>query len=44
MIYNLMKKKIARDGLTDENKTLLDIYLAAGRIAQAQYEELMGIN
>lgn len=43
MIYKLMKKKIQREGLTEENKTLLDVYLLGGRITQEQYEELMGL-
>ena len=43
MIYKLMKKKIQREGLTEENKNLLDVYLLGGRIMQEQYEELMGL-
>lgn len=43
MIYRLMKKKIQREGLTEENKNLLDVYLLGGRITQEQYEELMGL-
>lgn len=43
MIYKLMKKKIRREGLTEENKNLLDVYLLGERITQEQYEELMGI-
>lgn len=43
MIYKLMKKKIQREGLTEENKNLLDVYLLGERITQEQYEELMGI-
>ena len=43
MIYKLMKKKIQREGLTGENKNLLDVYLLGGRITQEQYEELMGL-
>ena len=43
MVYKLMKKKIAREGLTEENQNLLDVYLLGGRITQAQYEELMGL-
>ena len=43
MIYRLMKKKIQREGLTEENKNLLDVYLLGGRITQDQYEELMGL-
>lgn len=43
MIYKLMKKKIQREGLTDENKNLLDVYLLGGRISQEQYGELMGL-
>lgn len=43
MIYKLMKKKIQREGLTEENKNLLDVYLIGGRITQEQYEELMGL-
>ena len=43
MIYKLMKKKIQREGLTDENKNLLDVYLLGVRISQEQYEELMGL-
>lgn len=43
MIYKLMKKKIAREGLTEENKNLLDVYLLGGRITTEQYEELMSI-
>lgn len=41
MIYRLMKKKIQREGLTEENKNLLDVYLLGERISQSQYEELM---
>lgn len=41
MIYRLMKKKIQREGLTEENKNLLDVYLLGKRITQSQYEELM---
>ena len=43
MIYKLMKKKIEREGLTEKNKDLLDVYLLGGRITQEQYEELMGL-
>ena len=43
MIYKLMKKKIRREGLTEESKNLLDVYLLGGRITQEQYEELMGL-
>lgn len=43
MIYRLMKKKIQREGLTEENKNLLDVYLLGGRISREQYEELMGL-
>ena len=43
MIYKLMKKKIAREGLTEENRNLLDVYLLGGRITQVQYEELCGL-
>ena len=43
MIYKLMKKKIQREGLTDENKNLLDVYLLGARISLEQYEELMGL-
>jgi hypothetical protein len=38
-----MKKKIAKEGLTEENKNLLDVYLMGNRITQEQYEELMNI-
>jgi hypothetical protein len=41
MIYRLMKNKIRREGLTEENKNLLDVYLLGKRITQSQYEELM---
>lgn len=40
MVYKLMKKKIAREGLTEENQNLLDVYLLGGRITQEQYGEL----
>lgn len=43
MIYRLMKNKIKREGLTEENKNLLDVYLLGKRITQSQYEELMGL-
>lgn len=43
MIYRLMKNKIKREGLTEENKNLIDVYLLGGRITQDQYEELMNI-
>lgn len=43
MIYKLMKKKIQREGLTEENKNLLDVYLLGERITQDQYENLMEI-
>lgn len=35
--------KIRREGLTEKNKNLLDIYLLGDRITQEQYEELMSI-
>lgn len=38
MVYKLMKKKIQREGLTEQNKELL-----GGRITREQYDELMGI-
>lgn len=44
MIYRLMKLKIRREGLTEENKNLLDVYLFGGRITQAQYEKLMQLD
>lgn len=43
MIYKLIKKKIAREGLTEENQNLLDVYLLGGRITREQYEELSGL-
>lgn len=43
MIYKLMKKKIAREGLTEDNKNLLDVYLLGGRISREQYKELSGV-
>ena len=43
MVYKLMKKKIVREGLTEENLNLLDVYLLGGRITQTQYEELSGL-
>lgn len=43
MVYKLMKRKIQREGLTEENQNLLDVYLLGGRITREQYEELMGI-
>ena len=36
-----MRIKIRREGLTEENKNLLDVYLLGKRITQEQYEELM---
>lgn len=42
MVYKLMKKKIAREGLTEDNKNLLDVYLLGGRITREQYEALYG--
>lgn len=43
MIYTLMQRKIERDGLTEECKQMLDVFLAAGRITKVQYISLMGI-
>lgn len=43
MIFTLMKRKIERDGLTEECKGLLDVFLTAGRITKVQYIQLMGI-
>lgn len=43
MIYKLMKRKIKNEGLTEENKELLDVFLAGGRITNDQYSELMGL-
>lgn len=40
MIYKLLKKKIEREGWSEENQNLLDIFLLAGRITKAQYYEL----
>lgn len=44
MIYRLMKNKIKREGLTEENKNLLDVYLLGKRITQSQYKELMQLD
>lgn len=44
MIYRPMKIKIRREGLTEENKNLLDVYLLGKRITQSQYEELMQLD
>lgn len=44
MVYKLMKKKIQHEGLTEENKNFLDVYLLGGRITHAQYKELMGFS
>lgn len=44
MIYRLMKLRIRREGLTEENKNLLDVYLLGKRITQSQYEELMQLD
>lgn len=44
MIYRLMKNKIKREGLTEENKNSLDVYLLGKRITQSQYEELMQLD
>lgn len=43
MIYRLMKLRIRREGLTEENKNLIDVYLLGGRITEKQYKELMNI-
>ena len=43
MIYKLMKIKIEKEGLTERNKNLLDVYLMGERITREQYEELMGL-
>ena len=43
MVYKLMKKKIEREGLTEQNKNLCDVYLLGGRISEAEYAELMAM-
>lgn len=43
MVYRLMKKKIEKEGLTETNRNLLDVYLLGGRITQEQYEELCSL-
>lgn len=43
MIYRLMKLRIRREGLTEENKNFLDVYLLGGRITEEQYNDLMDI-
>lgn len=44
MIYKIMKRLIEAGNYDAEDmKTKLDVYLAYGRITQAQYEELMAM-
>lgn len=40
-IYALMKRKIARDGLTEECRELLDVFFFAGRLTREEYTELI---
>ena len=42
-IFEMMERKIAREGLTEANKRKLDVYLLGDRIDIEQYEVLMGI-
>lgn len=40
-IYNLIKIKINREGMTEETHNMLDVFLFAGRITQEEYKELI---
>lgn len=44
MIHRLMKNKIKREGSTEENENLSDVYLLGKRITQSQYEESMQLD
>lgn len=41
MIFALMKKKIERDGLTEECKQMLDVFFFGGRLSYEEYTELI---
>lgn len=42
-IYSLMKKKVDREGLTESNKDMLDVFLLGGRVTENEYKDLMCI-
>lgn len=44
MLYRALLKLKERNGLTDNLKNKIDIFLAVGRITEEQYSELMDIN
>lgn len=43
MLYRTLLKLKERNGLTDDLKIKIDIFFAAGRITEEQYNELMNV-
>ena len=43
MLYRTLLKLKKRNGLTDDLKNKIDIFFAAGRITEEQYNELMDV-
>lgn len=43
MLFKTLKKQIEKFGLTEELKTKIDVFYATGRLTEAEYRELMGL-
>lgn len=43
MLYNTLKKQIAKKGLTEDLMKKIDIYYLAGRLTEEEYKDLMGV-
>lgn len=43
MLYRTLLKLKERNGLTDDLKNKIDVFFAAGRITEQQYNELMDV-
>lgn len=43
MLYKTLLKLKEKNGLTDDLKTKIDVFYAAGRITEEQYNDLMDV-
>ncbi len=43
-LYEILKKQIAKEGLTEELKQKIDVFYLAGRLTEEEYKDLMGLN
>lgn len=43
MLFKTLQKQVEKFGLTDDLKAKIDVFYATGRLTEAEYRELMGL-